>query len=232
LKDFSAIRRAVALLVLLAALVLLSWGYWPFENQVNSLLLAPAEMQPAQWATGAQPVAPSAVSAARRLELSYPSMLRVGDMASVYLTLAAATPDNASLGEASTSQPTSEGNWAGEYTVIGEARLDLAGLEHTPPGRAEQALFAGRPLTFIWQIRPEHSGVYEGVVWLHLNYLAQDNRLVARQVLSAQRIRIHAAGLAGITGNMARLLGSSCLVLGVVFGLDGVASWVWRKLQR
>jgi hypothetical protein len=231
-RNFSAIRRGVALLVLLAALVLLAWGYWPFEDQTNSLLLSPADMQPAQWPSGLQPAGLPAGLAARRLELTYPSVVRVGDIVSVRLTLAPVAQGETLPGETSTGQPAPTQASPGGYAVIAEGWLDMAGFEYTPPGRTDQALLAGRPLTFVWRGRPEHSGVFEGVAWLHLNYLTPDNRLAARQVLSAQRIHIRATRLLGISGNLARLLGSACLVLGIVFGLDGVALWILRKWQK
>ncbi len=231
-KNPTAIRRGAALLVLVVALVLLAWGYWPHQNRANSLLLSPEEMLPTQWPSGTPPDALPAVTAMRRLELSYPLVLRVGDGAVVHLALVPAAQEDRIPAGSSSGQPAPVEVSADEYTVIAEARLDLAGIDYGPPGQTNQAMLAGRPVNFAWQVRPGRPGEFEGVAWLHLNYLAPDGQPVARQVISAQRIRIRSVSFWGMSGNLARLLGSAGLVLGVVFGLDGIALWALHRLQR
>ena len=76
------------------------------------------------------------------------------------------------------------------HRIVAESRLDIAGLDYTPMGDLSEALLPGKPVTFLWSIRPNAVGRYRGTVWLHLRFIPLDGSAETRSVLSAQLIEI------------------------------------------
>ena len=76
-------------------------------------------------------------------------------------------------------------------------------------GEASQGLILGRPVLFVWDLRPDLAEEMDGTVWLHLSYIPVAGGPVMRQVLTAQRIEIRATDLLSLSGPWARALGSA-----------------------
>lgn len=221
--NWTRIRRFFGLLLVAVSLIALVWGLWPLPVQTRSLSISPAEMLPADLIPGPAGDLP-AVAEPRLMLLEWPSVIRKRDLASIRLAFSSAKMDGASL----ESSPT-----AGEvYSVLAQARLELPAILHTPMGEVSQGLSPGRPVLFIWDLRPNRAGNANGTVWLHLSFIPLAGGATLRQVLTAQRIDIRVIDLLGLSGPWARALGSAGVVVGAVLALDGVMIWLWSRLQR
>ena len=185
-KNFSTIRRGAALLVLVAALVLLAWGYWPYDDQVNGVSLSPAEMLPADWRPAFSPPRCRALGRAPvRIILPACVARRRGGLGPS--DPRSACKEDTIPGETSAGQPAQVAASAGEYSVIaGAGSICLASLLRLRGWPTRLCSLAGRSIFMGRPSRPTQ--VFEGVAWLHLNYLTADNRPDPRQVLTAQRI--------------------------------------------
>jgi len=216
-------RRVLGGLLLGVSLAALAWGLWPLPDQARSLAVSPQEMLPVELGSDPALAGLSAVAEPRLLLLVWPSIMRLGDLAEVQLQFGPAEPvDPPEPALASPGEP---------YSVLAEARLDLPGLPHSPPGEISQALTPGRSLAFVWDLLPVAAGETAGTVWLHLRYTST-TRPELRQVLTAQRIQIRSIDFLGLSGPWARALGSAGVVVGAVLCLDGVVLWLWSRLER
>jgi hypothetical protein len=217
--NWTRIRWIFGLLLLGISLAALAWGLWPLPGQTRSLVITPGEMLPAELASDPALAGPPAIGASRLLVLEWPPVMRLGDLEQVRLQFGLAGPAAASLPAAAPP--------GGLYSVLAEARLELPGLPHSPPGEISQALTLGRPLSFTWNLLPQETGEAAGTLWLHLRFTSASGEPELRQVLTAQRIQVRAIDFLGLSGPWARALGSAGLVLGAVLCLDGVVMWLW-----
>lgn len=212
--SWTSVRRLLGLVIFAASLSGLVWGFWPVSYQQHSLVISPAQMRPAQLPAGLP-----AIAGPRSLSIEWPARVRTGETAALRLVFAPTE-------QAGQPAPVAEG----EYVVLLEARLELPGVPHTPPGQISQALLPDRALTFVWDLHPQLAGHARGTLWLHLRFISSAAGAELRQVLTAQRLELTVMDLFGLTGPWARALGSAGLVLGAAMGLDGVARWLWRRL--
>lgn len=204
------LRRAAALALLTASLIVLGWGLWPHPPAAHRLEIPAADLQP----EGAQS---PAVGPGIDLMVEWPGSVRCGDVQSLLLEI---VPQTGSVSA-----------WLPEYATLVEARLELPGVEHSPPGEITQALLPDHPVRFRWEVRVGRPGAYPGTLWLHLRFRPPDGELESRKVLLAQRLEVRAASLLGLTGPWARALGSAGALIGAVFGLDSAAAWLWRRAR-
>jgi hypothetical protein len=221
--KFTLLRRIFGLLLCAISLLVLVWGFWPMPDQSRSLLIAQAEMLPPGLAANVTGDLP-AIAQPHLLLLEWPAVIRSGDLASIRLEFSPV--DQVSL--PSQALP----GTSAAYTILAEARLELPAISHIPMGDVSQGLLPGRPVMFIWDLRPNQSGEANGTVWLHLRFQPSDGRPDIRQVLSAQRIEIQVIDLLGLSGPWSRAVGSAGLVVGVVIALDGVWIWLWSRVER
>jgi hypothetical protein len=221
--SWVVIRRFFGLLLLAVSLVALVWGLWPLPVQARSLMISPSDMLPAELIPGSAGDL-SAVVEPRLLIVEWPAIVRSGDLASIRLLFGPTGPAG-SLAPA--SPPVGEA-----YSTLAEARLELPAIPHSPTGEVSQAMLSGRPVIFIWDLHPNHSGEANGTVWLHLSYIPLAGGPVLRQVITAQRIEIRVIDFLGVSGPWARALGSAGVVVGAVLSLDGVLIWLWSRLER
>jgi hypothetical protein len=206
----NTIRRAAGLALLIFAAVLLAWGVWPLPVQTHRLEIALGDIQPeaVPGSGAAVPEEPAGV-----LTLEWPAAVRTGEVFSVRLALQPAAIQES-------------GDRPRENSALAEARLELPGVETSPPGETSQAAPDDRPVRFRWQARADRPGLYSGTVWLHLRLMPG----AERKIISAPRIQIRARSFLGLNGLWARGLGAAGVVLGVVFGLDALASGLWRRI--
>jgi hypothetical protein len=159
----------------------------------------------------------------RRLTLEFPTQIRTGDADLVRLTLevddlGAITPTAEIKGNVITGETIEIPNLYETHNVTAEARLDMAGMEVSPPGLAGQTLSPGQSITFYWSIRPAETGIYRGTVWLFLRFIDRQSGDEIQKAVSAQRLEIEAVNLAGLSGNVARITGLLGSVIGTVIG--------------
>jgi len=56
------------------------------------------------------------------------------------------------------------------HHVIAEARMDMAGMQISPPDLSSQTLLPGQSIRFFWSIRPSDVGLYRGTVWRTIDH--------------------------------------------------------------
>lgn len=209
-------------------------------------LLTPAEAQPLATAQPSRPVptfepaiAPTAQPAIpenRLLVLEWPPRIKTGDAKVIRLSLVMdergnMTPTAFVEGNQLQTEPVQVPNLYATHDVIAEVRLDMAGIEYTPSGDVAEPLRPGQPVTFLWSVRPNDAGSYQGTIWVHLRFVPFGGGPETRSVLSAQIIEIQAVNLLGLGGSAARVLGSIGTVLGSAISLDSILPWLWKLIQ-
>ena len=219
--DWTLLRRVFGLLVFAFSIAALVWGYWPLPVQARSLEISPAEMLPAELPAGQDPDRLVAIAEPRTLSLEWPSQVRAGDSAAIRMIYALVAPQVPKVRVFTIP--------ADAYSILLVSRLELPRIPHTPLGEVSQALLPGRPLTFMWDLRPITAGEANGTVWLHLRLIPPAGDPELRKFLSDQRIQVQVIDFFGLTGPWARALGSAGMVVGAAFGLDGIARWLWQR---
>lgn len=206
---FRLIRRSAALALLVVSLVCVLWGAWPLPVEQRSLAISSTDL--------GLPAGPGWLA-----RLSWPGHLRTGDLAELRLAIEPETP-------ALAGGPSSAGTASRAAAPGGrlEARLELTGMPVSPEGEVSQALRLEAPTVFAWRVRPGQAGRYTATVWLHW----AASTPAGRRVLGALPVEWQAGSLFGLSGPWARALGAAGVVIGMVFGLDGVAEQVWKRYR-
>jgi hypothetical protein len=204
----------------------------------------PAPTQEIVVGSTAQPTqisAPPAIPETRRLTLEFPPKMRAGVEGDIIrLTL--------EVDDLGNITPTAqiEGNLvAGEiieipdlyetHNVIAEAKLDMAGMEVSPPEAILETLTRGRSVTFFWSIRPQETGTYRGTVWLHLNFTDKSTGEETRIAVSAQIIEIEAVDFFGLSVNLARTSGVVGSIVGGIVGfpfIEDVLRFFFKRKRK
>ena len=158
--------------------------------------------------------APAALLEPRLLTLDWPTVIRLGDVATIRLTLMMDADRGLTV-----TVPLGD-VYAG-YNVITEAELDLPRLPVRPPGVVSQSLLPGQNITFSWSIRPGEVGRYSGTVWFTLRFVpsGQANSPESELPVAALPVEFEVLSLAGLTGGSARLLGTIGTFLGLLLAL-------------
>lgn len=195
-----------------------------------------AALPPTQAVIPPQP----AVTESRMLTLEFPPRIRAGDADVVRLTLEVDAHGNLTA-TAETAGNVTQGeviqipNIYDTHYVSAEARLDLAGVQVSPPGAVSESLRPGQKLTFLWSVRAEDVGIYRGTLWFYLIFTPRDGGPEQRQALSAQKIEIEAVNFFGLKAQPARLAGvvgaAASAVLGLPF-LEEMLKWFWRRVRK
>jgi hypothetical protein len=193
-------------------------------------------VSPAETASPPQP----GVSEARMLTVEFPPRIRAGDSDLIRLTL-----EVDAHGNLTATAETAGGVTRGEviqipniyetHYVVAETRLDLAGIQVSPPGVVSESLRPGQSLTFYWSVRAEEPGTYRGTLWFYLRYVPLDGGMEQRQALSAQRIEIEAVNFFGLNAQPARWLGGAGMVVSFVLGkpiFGSALKWLWGKIRK
>src|SRR5687768_4127933 len=159
----------------------------------------------------------------RHLTLEFPPQIRAGDSDVIRLTLEVddlgnITPTAEIDGNVITRETIEIPNLYETHNVIAEARIDMAGMEISPPDLLGQTLAQGQSVTFYLSIRPAETGIYRGTVWLYLRFVDRQNGEESQKAVSAQLVEIEAVNLFGLSGNFARTTGVIGSVVGTIIG--------------
>jgi len=184
----------------------------------------------------AQPAIPER----RRLTLDYPPHIRAGDSDIVRLTLEVddqgnITPTASMEGNVVTGGVVEIPNLYETHTVIAQARLDLAGVEVSPPGETSAQLVPGQTVSFFWSVSPREAGTFRGTLWLHLRFVDKVSGEESQRPISAQTVEIQGTNFIGLSGNVARTAGVIGSVAGTVIGfpfLEDILKLLWKRRKR
>ena len=203
-----------------------------------------ASSLPTQTAGGESvppPPAPApAIPERRRLTLEFPPVIRAGDSDIIRLTLEVdeqgnLTPTAMIEGNQVTGEVVEIPDLYETHHVTAEARLDLAGVEVSPPETISSPLLPGKAVSFYWSVSPREAGTFRGTLWLHLRFVDKASGEESRRPISAQTVEIQGADLLGFSGNLARTLGVIGSVTGTVIGfpfLEQILKFVWQRRRK
>jgi len=176
----------------------------------------------------------------RRLTLEFPPRIRAGDSDIVRLTLELdasgnITPTAVVNGNVVTGGVIEIPNLYETHHVIAEARMDMAGMQISPPDLSSQTLLPGQSIRFFWSIRPSDVGLYRGTVWLYLRFVDKVSGAESRIAVSAQVVEIEAVNLIGLSGKAVRSVGAVGSVVGAVVGFpffEDIVRYIFKKKKR
>ena len=189
------------------------------------------------------PAAPTAAPAILQpylLALEWPAAIRLGDSDVIRLTLTLdeagrLTPSAEYAGHLTSAQALLVPDVYAAYTVIAEARLDLAGVQVAPDATFDQPLARGQGVTFAWSVHPNSVGHYRGVAWFYLRYKPLAGGDDRKQALAALPVEFDVPALFGLNATVVRLLGGLGAVVSTILGLpflEEILRWLWKRLRR
>ena len=176
----------------------------------------------------------------RLLTLEFPPKIRAGDSDIVRLTLQVdqsgnITPTAAVGGNVITGEVIEIPNLYETHHVIAEARIDMAGVQVTPPDMSHQTLSPGQTVMFAWSIRPEQVGIYRGTVWLFLRFVDKVSGDDAQKAVSAQSVEIDAVNFFGISARVVRIVGGFGSIVGAVVGFpffEDIVKFIYSRRRK
>lgn len=176
----------------------------------------------------------------RRLTLEYPATIKAGSGSDVIiLTLEVdeqgnITPTAQVGGNVVEGEVIPIPNLYETHNVTVEAIFQVANMEVNPADKTLQPLKEGRPVKFIWTVRADDVGTYEGVVQVFLNFV---NRVTGEEDhigISAQFIEIKVVDLFGFSSNFVKTSGVVGSVLGTIVGFPffkDIAKYLFEKAR-
>ena len=185
----SAIPILFGLILLIASVSLLIWGYYPQQEENLTLQIPGIGQQSLNWTAS----------------------LRAGDVGLMRLTLSSAElvlDRNALLNdENGILDPVRQAILKDPYNIVAETRIEIPGARVLPGAEMSQPLQLGEDLKTIWKIMPLESGTYNGEVWLYLHPISENQGDAIRQPISILNIHFQSIDLFGVTGRQARISG-------------------------
>jgi len=181
-----------------------------------------------------------AIPERRLLTLEFPPRIRAGDSDLIRLTLGVdkagnITPTAVVEGDVVTGDVIEIPNLYETHHVIAEARLDMAGMQISPPDLTSQTLLPGQTVQFFWSIRPDGVGVYRGTAWLYLRFVDKISGEESRKAVSAQVVDIEAVNLFGVPARVVRFFGALGSVVGAVIGFpffEDIVKYIFKKRRH
>ena len=217
------IRRAFSIGLLLFGSGLLVWASLPSKHEVVVQAISSSEMQ---LPSNGQANIPSILET-RQVRLDWPSSMRIGDMEGITLVFEPIANDM------SASNPQDKfSDIYKDYNIMAEARFEVAGIRVSPAIPTRESMLSGRPVKYEWQINAEQARTIYGTVWLSLRFLALDGNMAIQKPIFIREVDIHATSLCGMSAPMARLLGSTGIILSVVIIFDDMISWFRKRRTR
>lgn len=213
---------------------------YPSASEEEPSAPEPAPTQDALFPLETETAPQPAVAESRMLTLEFPPRIRAGDAEIIRLTLEVDQRGNLtataeSAGNVTQGEVIQIPNIYETHNVAVEARLDLAGVQVSPPGSISESLRPGQKVTFYWSVRAEDVGIYRGTLWFYLRFAPLDGGPELRQALSAQKIEIEAVNFFGLKAQPARWLGAVGAVASAALGmpfLEGSLKWLWRRVRK
>ncbi len=246
------IRLGFGILIFVIAMTMLLWGEWQFPRQIKTTSINPAEFQLSNTPSGISlttglksteiPISTQrpettqfsgeiSAPSTHRLILEAPTKIRAGDTDVIHLTITSdgsvnhnnAPPTPGKQGESPSIYKT--------YNLLAETRLDLNGILFTPTGDIMATFQPDEAVSIYWTVQPENPGDYQGVVWLHFQYVAKDKTEILRRLVSTQLIEMTSVSFWGLRGDVTRLIGGTGIFVGLALDLDLLFA-IFHKLKR
>lgn len=171
---------------------------------------------------------PAGIIETRMLVLDWPARVRLGDVAEIILTVSAVdVSDTLLIGNMNGLDLSVLVDAYAIYSIIAEAKLEIPGSVIRPPGVISQPIRPGQAIIFSWQVLPEGTGQYAGTAWFSLRFFPKEqgessDLLTNRYYVAAMPLRFEVQSLAGISGELARILGGLGILLGLLTALPSI----------
>lgn len=235
MKYLHTVRNGVAGLLLAASLILLGITTAPLPQEEHTFSFSAAPLVEAGMVSSAAPTAGGAVQATtaqplslmeqRRLRITWPQKIRLGDTGRVTLALEM-EPAKGTMAEAP--------DLFDAYRVVVETRLDMAAMPLIPASTISEPMVAGRELNLYWQARPATPGRYKGTLWLYLNLVPKVGGEVERRPLVARSIVMQVAPVLGLPAFIVRWACVAGVGLSALLGMPlwaGVLKRLWVRAK-
>lgn len=219
---FMKIHRFLSLVLLLISVLLIGWASLPNRHQSVTQSISPSEMQLPSIGQGSL----ASLMEMRQVLLEWPSSMRIGEKEEITLTF-----QPVDTGAPSPKQQQESSNIYQNYNIMAEARFEVAGIMVSPPNPTRESMPAGQTVKYKWQISTDHTGFYDGTVWLSLRFLPLDGSQASQVPIFIHEIRIHTSSLLGMNETMAYFAGGSGIILGVVIIIGDMIGWIrrWKR---
>ena len=174
------------------------------------------------------------------LTLDSPSVVRLGDVAAIRLTVTIDTVGNVSIiaNESAVMPVTNVSDAFDSYNVIAETRIDLPRLYILPAKLICQPIRAGQSITFMWSVRADAVGEYEGTAWFFLRFVpkgddaesaGQDSGPEGELAVAAIPFNLRVVSFFGMKGSIARIIGTVGLFVGILIALPLFLDHLFRS---
>jgi hypothetical protein len=202
MKLLRMIRRGVGIGLLVCSVLILTWNLWPAREAERSVLFPEISSEAPESST-------IPMTKTRYLLVDWPEKIAAGRIGRVSIRLELKDLDEGA-----------PGNQSGAPIQPGfiEARLELAGIPSIPAGVVQKSPDISGSLEFLWQIRPEKSGIYQGAIWLHR--VSQLGTIQRRELISVQPLEIHAVTFLGLNAYIAQVIGIIGCIAGAALCID------------
>lgn len=221
------LRRGIGFVLFVLSIILLLWGFRPTPHLEKHLVGSPEGLMVAAQdafagpADSTDPGRSVITNPAGQVKLRWPIMIRAGDLAEIRLIIEPAFHGDP-VGDPGTN---AEGE--PESTSYGQmgsfsAHLDLPGIRFSPMGEIGLAKPIDNPATFLWSLRPEDVGNYQGSLWLYFHSGDGNNGDTTRKVLLNQLVDLSVRSFLGLTGQQARLLGGVGILIGAYILIQSI----------
>ena len=138
----------------------------------------------------------------RQVRLEWPVSMRIGDQDRILLEFIPVDGESSS-----NMQQTGFSDAYADYTIMAEAKFEVAGVRVEAANPTRESMPPGQPVRFSWEINVAQRGSYTGNVWLSLRFLPIDGSPPIQEPVYVSEIGIRTSSLFGLSGTMARLLG-------------------------
>ena len=213
------IRRLLSFTLFLFSSTMLIWSYLPIQHQVDVKILLPSTMCVVSNGQVDKP----ALLKSRLVKLEWPKSMRIGEQEMILMDFEIVNP-NGSLPEV----PTEYSDAYLMYTVMAEAKFEIAGIRVEPANPTRESMPPGEPVRFKWVISAEQAGENSGNLWLSLRFLPLDGSTPIQVPIYVKVIGIHTISLLGLSGPMAQLVGWVGVILSFLLVFNDMINRVRR----
>lgn len=214
---------------------ILIWGVLPPDNDSRTVTVSSVEIKPITQENHSNTASGYAENGNTNLILSWPGVLRVGDVYKVRMTYDAVARDVLIQDVGDSSADETEQNRFSN--LLSEAHLDVVGLEVVPAGSVMEPYRPGKSLKYFWKIRAKQSGDFRGMVWLLINFVPFESNDHGKPLfenhipITAQKIEFKAVKLWGLSGPQARIVGGIGISLGVLMCFKMIYSIIEKCIK-
>lgn len=241
---FKKIRRWFGFLIIIIAIIMLIWGVRQFPRQSKTIRVNPEEIflsemadselvipevtfsqTPIPLQSTASGITHQEIDASSTyiLVLDAPTRIHLADADYLKLSI---SPDGlagtiSSDLEVSDINPTENSLVIiSTHNLLVETRLEMDDVLFEPTGDIITPFQPQRTLNLYWTIQPENPGVYQGIMWLHFQYVARDGSNTQRKLVSRQSFEIAAVSFGGLRGDVTRFIAIISLFIGLFLDID------------